>query len=69
LFIGVLSQEFKKVVFIIAHLSFIMLDVQWYDIIVLNVHTPSKDKDDDIKNSFYEEMQQLFDQFPDEKFC
>jgi endonuclease/exonuclease/phosphatase family metal-dependent hydrolase len=29
----------------------------------LNVHTPTEDKDDDIKDSFYKELEQVFDQF------
>jgi hypothetical protein len=28
------------------------------------VHIPTEDKDDDIKDSFYEELEQVFDQFP-----
>jgi hypothetical protein len=28
------------------------------------VHAPTEDKDDDIKDSFYEELDQVFDQFP-----
>jgi hypothetical protein len=28
------------------------------------VHTPTEDKNDDIKDSFYEELEQVFDQFP-----
>jgi hypothetical protein len=28
------------------------------------VHAPIEDKDDDIKDSFYEELEQVFDQFP-----
>jgi hypothetical protein len=28
------------------------------------VHAPTEDKDDDIKDSFYEEVEQVFDQFP-----
>jgi exonuclease III len=31
---------------------------------VLNVHAPTKDKIDDIKNRFYEELEQVFDKFP-----
>jgi hypothetical protein len=27
------------------------------------VHAPTEDKDDDIKDSFYEELEQIFDQF------
>jgi hypothetical protein len=37
---------------------------RWCDIIVLNVHAPTEDKDNDIKDSFYEELEQVFDQFP-----
>jgi hypothetical protein len=28
------------------------------------VHAPTEDKDDDMKDSFYEEVEQVFDQFP-----
>jgi hypothetical protein len=28
------------------------------------VHAPTEDKDDDIKDSFYKELEQVFDQFP-----
>jgi hypothetical protein len=28
------------------------------------VHAPTEDKDKDIKGSFYEELEQVFDQFP-----
>jgi hypothetical protein len=34
------------------------------DIIILNVHAPTEDKDDAIKDSFYEELEQVFDLFP-----
>ena len=36
----------------------------WCNIIVLNVHAPSKKKSDDSKGSFYEDLQQVFDHFP-----
>jgi hypothetical protein len=44
-------------------MSYITLKGHWCDIIVLNVHAPTEDKDDDIKDSFYKELEQLFDQF------
>jgi len=34
------------------------------NIIVLNVHAPCEDKSDDVKDSFYEELGRVFDQFP-----
>ena len=42
----------------------ITLKGRWCDIIVLNVHAPTEDRDDDIKYSFYEEIERLFDQLP-----
>ena len=50
--------------FISVRVPFITLKGQWCDIIVLNVHAPSEDKDNDIKDSFYEEIERLFDQLP-----
>jgi hypothetical protein len=32
--------------------------------LVLNVHAPSEDKSDDSKDSFYEDLEQVFDHFP-----
>jgi hypothetical protein len=45
-------------------MSYITLKGRWCDIIVLNVHAPTEDKDDVIKENFYEELEQVFDQFP-----
>jgi hypothetical protein len=36
---------------------YITLKVHWCDIIVLNVHAPTEDKDNDIKDSFYKELE------------
>ena len=47
----------KKVEFISDRVSYITLKGRWCDIIVLNVHAPTEDKDDDIKDSFYEEIE------------
>jgi hypothetical protein len=35
-----------------------------YHIIVLNVHAPTEDKTDDVKDSFHEELEHVFDKFP-----
>jgi hypothetical protein len=52
----------KRVEFVSDRMSYITLTGQCD--IVLNVHAPSKDKDDDIKDSFYKELEEVFDQFP-----
>jgi hypothetical protein len=33
---------------------------RWNNIIVLNVHAPSEEKSDELKDSFYEELGQVF---------
>jgi hypothetical protein len=43
-------------------MSHIKLRVLLYDITVLNVHTPTEDKSDDTKDSFYEELERVFNQ-------
>jgi hypothetical protein len=53
-----------RVEFVSDRMSYITLKGRWCDIIVLNVHAPTDDKDDDIKDSFYEELKHVFDQFP-----
>jgi hypothetical protein len=37
---------------------------RWFHIIVLNVHAPTEDKTDDVKGSFYEELERIFNKFP-----
>jgi exonuclease III len=53
-----------RVEFVSDRMSYITLKGRWCDIIVLNVHAPTEDKDDDIKDSFNEVLEQVFDQFP-----
>jgi hypothetical protein len=45
-------------------MSYIVLRGRWCNIIVLNVHAPSEEKSDDSKDSFYEELEQVFYHFP-----
>jgi exonuclease III len=53
-----------RVEFVSDKMSYIILKGHCCDIIVLNVHAPNEDQDDDIKDSFYEELGQVLDQFP-----
>jgi exonuclease III len=45
-------------------MSYIILRGRWCHIIVLNVHAPTEDKTDDVKDSFYEELERVSDKFP-----
>ena len=45
-------------------MSYIVLRRRWCNIIVLNVYAPSEEKSDDSKDSFYKELEQVFDNFP-----
>jgi exonuclease III len=53
-----------RVEFVSDRMSYITLKGRWCDIIVLNVHVPTEDKDNDIKDSFYEKLERVFDEFP-----
>ena len=54
----------KTVEFVSDRLSYIVLRGRWRNIIVVNVHAPSEEKSDESKDSFYEELEQVFDHFP-----
>jgi hypothetical protein len=45
-------------------MSYIILRGRWCNVIVVNVHAPCEDTSDDTKDSFYEELGCVFDQFP-----
>jgi hypothetical protein len=53
----------KRVEFVSDRMSYIILGGRWCHIIVLNVHAPTEDKTDDVKDSFYEELERVFDKF------
>jgi hypothetical protein len=46
-------------------MSFITLRGPWCDSDAVNVHAPTEDKHGDTKDSFYEELGRVFDQFPE----
>jgi hypothetical protein len=43
--------------------SYTILRGNWFHIIVLNVHSPTEDKSDDVKDSFYAGLERVFDKF------
>jgi hypothetical protein len=54
----------KRVEFVTDRMSYIVLRGRWCSIILLNAHAPTEQKDDDSKDSFYEELEGVFDHFP-----
>jgi exonuclease III len=57
-------SSLKRVEFVNERTSCVILRGRWCDIIVLNVYAPTEDKIDDVKDSFYEEIERIFDKFP-----
>jgi len=53
----------KRVKFVSDGLSYIVLRGRWRNIIVVNVHAPSEEKCGESKDSYNEELQQMFDHF------
>jgi hypothetical protein len=54
----------RRVEFVSDRMSYLILRGRWCHIIVLNVNVPTNDKADDEKDSFYEELEPVFDTFP-----
>jgi exonuclease III len=54
----------KRVEFVSARMSYIVLRGRWCNIIVLNADAPTEEKCDDSKNSSYEELEAVFNHFP-----
>jgi exonuclease III len=54
----------KRVEFVRDRMSYIILRGCWCHIRVLNVHAPTEDKIDYVKDSFYKELKLFFDKFP-----
>jgi hypothetical protein len=51
--------------FVSDRVSYIILRGCWFHINVLNVHAPTEDKIGDVKDSFYKELDCVFDMFPE----
>ena len=59
-----IASAVKRVEFASDRLSYIVLRGRWCNIIISNLHAPSEEKSDSSKDSFYEELEQVFDHFP-----
>jgi hypothetical protein len=57
-------SAFKRVEFVSDRMSCIILRGRWCHIIALNIHAPTKDKTVNVKDSFYGELERVFDKFP-----
>jgi len=59
-----LVSAVKKIEFVSDRLSYIVLRGRWFHIILVNVLAPSEEKSEELKDSFYEELEEVFDHFP-----
>jgi hypothetical protein len=50
----------KRVEFVSDRMSYVVSRGRWCNIIVLNVHASTEEKSGDSKDSFYEELEQVF---------
>jgi hypothetical protein len=57
-------SEVRRVEFISDRMSYMILRGHWCNVILLNGHARCEGKGDDVKDSFYEELELVFDQFP-----
>jgi hypothetical protein len=59
-----IKSEVRRVEFLSDRMSYVIFRGRRCNIIVLNVHAPCEDKSDSVKDSVYEELGRVFDQFP-----
>jgi hypothetical protein len=59
-----ITSAAKKVEFVSDRMSYIILRGHWFHVIVLNVHAPTEDETNYVKDCFYEELEHIFDKFP-----
>jgi hypothetical protein len=52
----------ERVEFVSDIMSYILRG-RWCHIFVLNAHAPTEDKIDNVKDSFYEELERVFEKF------
>jgi len=54
----------KRIELVSDRVSYTVLRRRWCNIILLNEHAPTKEKSDNSKASFYEELERVFKHFP-----
>jgi hypothetical protein len=57
-------SEVKRVDFVSDRVSYMVLRGRWCNVTVLNAYAPTEEKSDDLRDSVYEELEQVFDYFP-----
>jgi hypothetical protein len=60
----IIISAVKRVEFVSDRMTYIILRGRWCHIIILNVHAPTEDKTDDVKDSFCEVLEREFNKFP-----
>lgn len=45
-------------------LCYIRFSIPSYDLIIINCHAPTEEKEDRVKNAFYEDLERVYDTLP-----
>jgi hypothetical protein len=59
-----IAPAVTSVTFVTDRIPYVTRRGPWGDIIVLNVHAPTEDKSDNMKDTFYGEIERVLDEFP-----
>jgi exonuclease III len=59
-----IAPAVNRIEFVKDRVSYIILRGRWNNIIVLNVYAPREEKSDELKDTFYEGLEQVFYNFP-----
>jgi hypothetical protein len=54
----------RRIEFVSDSMSYTTLRGRWCCIIIENIHAPTEDRIYDVKDSFYEDLEHVFDEFP-----
>ena len=54
----------QNIEFVNERLSYVTIRTRWCNTVLINVHAPTDEADDNDKDTFYDELERLFDRFP-----
>ncbi|XP_026827597.1 craniofacial development protein 2-like [Ooceraea biroi] len=59
-----ISSAIRNIRFVNERLGLLVVQGRWYKIAIINAYAPTEDKEDEIKDGFYDELEHIIDQLP-----